>query len=63
MAKWDVPPRPIPNMRAQFQMLADEREALLGRRTIDPREGLPEHVAPYTMIGGDIPEYREEKGR
>lgn len=58
MSKWDVLPRRMPNIRAELQRLADEREAMLGQRFIDPRKGLPVHVAPPSGAGGDIMENR-----
>lgn len=55
--------RPIPNIREELDRLAAEREAAMGRRTIDPAKGLPLHVAPPSGRGGDILENRGEEGR
>lgn len=55
--------RPVPDIRAELELLAERRRVLLGADRINPEKGLPLHVAPPSGVGGDIVENRAEEGR
>lgn len=48
-----------PDMRSEFELLAQQRRAMLGREAIDHERGIPTTVVPCSGVGGDIVENRE----
>lgn len=53
--------RPLINIRAEMERLAEERRRSLGGVPVSHERGIPLRVAPASGVGGDIVENRREQ--